>query len=778
MDFLELDTEKMNTAREDSFSVDDILAEFASRTGERPALWDTDAEKLGYDARVYSPKNRNPSPAEDDDIKLYESGRSKQEEYIDFISRNAEAPEEEFDARFYMGERRRVTNSVSYGGKSIGLEADEDYIPPKTPEASAELWPERIEEEPQDASGLRGKAKKLFKKYRAIEKMQSDDIDRQNEASEEEEDEELPVEDDFPEDDQFPRTFREYLGSLATGFIYKIRGGKGTTVTVDDSGEELGKELSVVEASKYYGKQASSLRVRTRLAAVLLIVMCYVSLGLPVTGMINDIRVASLLMLSNQLVILLLSADVAANAMRRTAEGRPGADTLALLACLITSVDAILVAGGHAAAHMPLCALSSLSMFAVLTAAYLNAKAFRKALRVPAIARTCYAVTGEEDPETGDVTMLKSVRSIRGFLHRSEEASPDEETFEKLSIPLAGLSLIFALLAVVIKKDVKDFIYVLSAFLIAAAPLGALLSFALPYFVGTMRIFSSGAAIAGWSGLYDIGESKSIIVTDRDIFPDGTVELGEMRIFAQYDPDVVVAYAGSVIIESGSCLARPFADLMKKRGCDIVPLENIQYMPSGGIQAVIEGNTVLCGNSDVMRLMNVKVPFRLVGEKTVLLAINGILYGIFNVNYKAEPKVREALLELMRSTRHPVFAIRDFNITPAMLKNSFDIATDGYDFPTYPERFKISSAETPRDSKISALVCREGLGPLTHMADTGRSMYIKIRISLILAVMSAVIGILAVFIKFVGSGYVGIGFLAVWAIVWLAPTVIMSFIQR
>ena len=37
-------------------------------------------------------------------------------------------------------------------------------------------------------------------------------------------------------------------------------------------------------------------------------------------------------------------------------------------------------------------------------------------------------------------------------------------------------------------------------------------------------------------------------------------------------------------------------------------------------------------------------------------------------------------MELVRSGRHPVFAVRDFNVNPEMLHNTFDLATDGYDF--------------------------------------------------------------------------------------------------
>ena len=63
------------------------------------------------------------------------------------------------------------------------------------------------------------------------------------------------------------------------------------------------------------------------------------------------------------------------------------------------------------------------------------------------------------------------------------------------------------------------------------------------------------------------------------------------------------------------------------------------------------------------------------------------------------PQVRRALIDLVRSGRHPVFAIRDFNINPELLHNIFDIATDGYDFPPYVERFELS---TPLRARTAA----------------------------------------------------------------------------
>ena len=172
------------------------------------------------------------------------------------------------------------------------------------------------------------------------------------------------------------------------------------------------------------------------------------------------------------------------------------------------------------------------------------------------------------------------------------------------------------------------------------------------------------------------------------------------------------------------------------------------------------------------------LPFRYVEKTSVLLAINGKLYGSFNLEYTAQPQVRKALVSLMRSNRHPVFALRDFNVTPEMLHNCFDLATDGYDFPPYVERFAISEARPAAGSKIAAVVCREGLGPLTHMADTGRSMYVATRVNLLVTLLSALTGVLAVFLRFLTAGQVSAGFLLAFALLWLLPVLLVSFFLK
>lgn len=575
------------------------------------------------------------------------------------------------------------------------------------------------------------------------------------ETDEEAEDDDISEEEELRYLGDFP-PFGQWILNELTGYWIRLNGigNRESTATMEEDREDLGAEVNVANASRYYGSQVTMLRMRFQIGLMLLAVLLWITLGLPVSGMLKTVKVASVMCLGLQLTILLLCLDIVTNAAINLTRGKFGADSLAVLACIISSLDALAVAvGGFGTPHIPLCLFSSLALMGVLLSSLLSARGLRKSMRVPAIGRRAYCVTAEEGVRgSRDVTLLKSVRPTFGFVRRAEEAPPDETVFLKSAVFLLLAAVLLSLITALARHAAKDLLYILSAMLSCAVPVTALLSFALPFFIGSQRIFSSGAAIAGWSGIHDIGCSRNLIVTDRDLFPEDTVEIDTVRIFADESAERIIAYAGTMIAAAGSGLGPCFSDLMEKNRCRMRQVEDFQWLSGGGIMGRIEGHTVLCGGSDLLQLMNVAIPYRLVDRTTVLLAIDGVLYGIFKINYTALPEVRSALQELIASNRHPIFAIRDFCITPEMLHEVFDVATDGYDFPPYGERFRLSEAQPSETSKIAAVVCREGLGPLTHLADTGRSMFVAVRMNLMITAFFVVFGMLLVFFRLIGTG--------------------------
>ena len=690
-------------------------------------------------------------------------------------------PSEEIDPRFNLTGERKST--MVFDGKELDLSADESYVPPKPSGNVGFHWVAGEEELPEKPLEKKSLFRRSAKKAPASEMEAPEHTEGYDDRLRPEYAPDLDYDEEDGEDPNAFPTFGQYLSGMASSLLVRLFGARrsrtGTASTMEDESEDLGPEVSPATASKYYGSFVTSLRMRVRIGLVLLAVLAWITLGLPVSGALRTVQVASGLSLAIQLTILLLGLDVVTGSLVNLARGRFGADSLAVLGCVLTSLDALSVCIGFMGTpHMPLCLISSLSFLGVLMSSLASARGLRKALRVPAIGKRCYAVTAEPDVKGSGLTLLKSMRPPKGFVRRTEEAAPDETTFNRLSPVLAILALLMSLVVAIAKHAFPEFLYILTVILCPAVPMMALLCFALPFLFGSLRIFHSGAAIAGWSGISDIGSSDNLIVTDRDLFPEGSVEIDTVRIFAEVQPETIISYAGTMICASGSDLAPCFSQLMEKNNCSMRRVEGFENLSGGGMKGVIDGSVILCGGLDLMRLMNVRVPYRLVGKTTVLLAVDGILCGIFNMKYEGQPQVRKALVGLIRSNRHPIFAIRDFLVTPEMLSDCFEVATDGYDFPPYVDRFTISEAKPAADSKPAAVVCREGLGPLVHMADTARSLYLAVRFNLLLTVLAAVLGVFVVFVKLLSAGTVSAGFLLLFLLLWALPVLLISAFLR
>lgn len=766
---------------EESYDFDSVFAESRNREPE------SDFEDAPDIAEDFSDENGDMPESESRTEDFYSEDYSDENKIIEPEYNKAEP---EIDSRFNLGGRRRNTG-IRFGSRDVDMEADEAYSQVEQKSAPISHWIEGEEEQVVDESviGTRKVGKRKQKKLDREEMLRRQKQSEESVAEDFDDDEIEPAEyadADIPKDihfnideDAFPPTFRAYLSSIIASVFLRLRGTNRspTNGTMVDTDEDLGAEVSPAAAYKYYGSFIPFQRLRLRVSGLMLILLCYLSAGLPVPGMLNDYKVAAAAALALELTVMLSSLDVFTNAITKIFRLKFGADSLAALSCLVTALDAALIAATDSAApHMPLCALSALSLYGVALSSAYSTRALRKAIRVPAIGKHSYAVTGEIKFKDKQLTLLKSLRSAKGFVRRAEEMPPDEMLFGKLSIFILLLSLLLSTVIAVVHKNAADFIYILSAVLGPAVPCTALLAFALPFLLGTNRIFKSGAAIAGWSGLCDIGTCRSVIITDRDLFPESAVSIKEAKIFSDESPEKVISYAGTLVCASGSCISHCFAKLMEENNCSPRHVSELEYLSGGGIRALIEGHQVLCGSTDLMRLMNVRISYRLTSKTAVLLAIDGVLYGIFTIEYTPLPQVRAALTELMRSSRHPVFAIRDFNVTPEMLHNVFDLATDGYDFPPYVERFKLSEASKTRSSsgKIAAVICTEGLSPLTEAADVGHSMYLSVRINLVITVIAAFVGMFVPAVLLLVKGSIAVSLLISLMLVWVIPVVLVS----
>lgn len=575
-----------------------------------------------------------------------------------------------------------------------------------------------------------------------------------------------------------PKSFRESVAVpviSALAFIaMKIKQSQVTLGETSYESEDLGEEMQPDKAARFYDKHIAGLRLRTRIAFVLCVLMAYISYGLPVPGALADVGVKSAVCLIMMISVMFCGLDIITTGIMSIVRFKLHASALIVVSCLLCMIDAFLSAASVSEKVVPFCVIPALTIAFTLLGSVMNARSNKIILNTAAASKHPYVVTAESELSGGDITLVKGRKPIDGIVRRTEEDGPDESVFGVLTPYFVVAALVLSIIAAVISKSFSSFAHILSGIFVCAAPIAMLLTFPLPFFISIKSLIRSGSTIAGWSGLYDIGKAKHLIVTDGDLFPKGCVKISRTRVFAGMEPERIISFAGSIISASGSAMVHPFAELMRKAGGGLMPVEAFSVHESGGLTAMIDGEDVYCGNAAFMRLMGVILPEKYVLNNGVYIAVAGVICGVFEMEYIASDAVKSALEELVGSDRHAIFAVRDFNITPSMLSVKFDMPTDGFDFPPYSERYAISGAEPSEASKPAALISREGLSALVSLADHGKMLFSRIRLSVMLSVVSAVIGMLVMFILSL-SALPSVVTALSYLLAWLLITVILGF---
>lgn len=317
------------------------------------------------------------------------------------------------------------------------------------------------------------------------------------------------------------------------------------------------------------------------------------------------------------------------------------------------------------------------------------------------------------------------------------------ERWQAILLPVVFVStLVFAGLGSLGRGRSADFILNWSAILAGSAALVLPLTDTLPASRLARRLQKAGCAVAGCAGAEKISQKKSMIVSDQDLFPPGTVFLNGVKLFGEEMPKVV-SYGASLARASGCGLRRLFDNLLVSEGGHLETLDDFSFYEEGGFSANIHGESVLLGTASFMRKMEVRLPSGLNLRTGVFLSIDRQLAAVFAVKYQPSENVDWALRLMRRNHITPILASRDPNVNPALLKRKFT-AKIKVEFPSLSTRLALSEQEDAH-GRPRALLLREGLLPYAETVTGSRRLCSAVRTGTILALLGSVAGTLLTF---------------------------------
>lgn len=529
-----------------------------------------------------------------------------------------------------------------------------------------------------------------------------------------------------------------------------------------------------------YGKRLRLLRLRAILVFFLTLPLLWMSmapfLGLPLPGSLGTSFPLRVWCSGGLLAVaLVLGIDVPARGIAQLALLRPGPETAVTLAAVLTLIDAFTQLKRMPDRDtLPYCVVSIFSLFFCMWGDYVTRQGLRLSCRTAAAATSPYLVTLDARSWNGKDAYIKWLGPIHGFGSQVQEEDGARRIF-RYSVPLLLLgSLLCALISSVGHGRSDSLFWCLSATLTASSSLSALLIFGKPYRALARRLSACGAALAGWSGAEKAG--NAILITDTDLFPPGLVSLNGIKVFGDFPVEKTVAVCATLIRESGSGLDRIFHDLLRAQGAVYRRCQNFQRHEGGGLSAEIRGERILVGSASFMTLMEVPMPQGLNVRNAVFCAVNGDLAGIFALNYVLHGTIPPALSALIGNRISPVLCTRDFNLVPTLLKQKFKLPVEKMNYPSVERRTELSDPEVCHNSRLVAVLCREGISPYSEAVVGAKRLRLAVFLSAGLSLLGSVTGLLLAFY---------LTFLAAWSsitaaqmllflLAWLVPSLLIS----
>ena len=548
--------------------------------------------------------------------------------------------------------------------------------------------------------------------------------------------------------------------------LFSRRKMRDTEQLYDEAFEEPEPELPeppLTETLSDYRAQLSGATKARRGAGIFTLLLCVMAVlehfSILPEAYTADPMIRALPLLAVEAIVCAIGWRIFAGALRSLKQGKVTSGFLTMLLCLVTLLDTALYAflPARAALSLPLPVLGAMSVYCALLGESLRLHGMYDTFRIAAIGNAPYIVT---------VTAGGAAKRVGlpGGFSNSARANDPYSRWQSVLLPVfLAAAVVFGVLSTLETKQNALLAWNLSVMLASANLLAFPMVCALPLKRIAARLAKSGSAVAGFSGADAIRRSNCVILTDGDLFPPGTVTLGGLKVFGE-ESGKVISYAATMAHASESGLSRLFDNLLASDGGFREQVEDVDFYEEGGVGGRIHGETVLFGTAGFMRKRGVNLP-RNLGLKTgVFLSVDGTLIAVFAVKYMPAENVDWALHALHHSRITPVLAVRDGNITPALLKRKF--GTDAR--AVYPKLSTRLALSERGGGRPYALLMREGLMPYAEVVLGSKRLCASAKRCTVLAFLAATAStLLAFYLTFVGAYSVLTPFsLLIYVLLW------------
>lgn len=390
-------------------------------------------------------------------------------------------------------------------------------------------------------------------------------------------------------------------------------------------------------------------------------------------------------------------------------------------------------------------------------------------------------------------TMSKT-EFVKDFLKNSYSADITDSYSKKFAPFMLVGSLVIAVLGALLDPNAHgmtghlvSLFSILSGTLCLVCAISLMLVVNVPLARASKKYLQSSGVMLGYSSVEDFADTNSVLVDVQQLFPEGMVELVNLKSMSATIIEECILLAGSLACQSGSVLEPTFNKILKGKKGMLYPVESYIYEDGLGLSGWIENKRVLLGTRELMENHSIEgIPSvakereYAKGNLVLYLSISGVVSALFVIRVKGSANVSKWLRELEKQNVTVILRSVDSFISLKFLGEIFGVSPDLFKlmpFRDYKEYDKQTSY-TPK--KSASMLCSGRFQSLAMLICGAKRIQLLSLVGITIQMASAILGaIIALVMALLGSfSQLTSSVVLMYSLVWLCVTLVVQQMRK
>lgn len=421
--------------------------------------------------------------------------------------------------------------------------------------------------------------------------------------------------------------------------------------------------------------------------------------------------------------------------------------------------------------RVPCCAAFSLEMVLAMLSVYHKRTTEMSQLDTMRKAAHLTSIVREQNFYDGKDVLLRGEGDVEDFMETYRTMSGPERA-QNLFCLLSFLLCIGVAVLAGMLHGVSMGVQIFATGLLVAIPAGFFIALSRPAALLGKRLHMVGTVICGWQGVKKLCGKAMFPLTDEDLFPAGSTKFNGIKYYSNRNPDQVLSYTASLIIEAGGGMVQMFQQQLSNRNIKERTVQNFRDYGTGGIGGEVCGEPVLVGTHAFLQSMGVQIPDGTNVSQAVYAAIDGELCAVIAITYAKMRSATAGLVSLCGSSRvKPILLSNDFMLTEDFIHKKFGVSTRKMILPEKAERAELSKRKPDAEDDVLALTIRRDLVSAVYAATGAFALRRACRLGVIINIVGGSLGILTMLaLAFLGNTDLLVPTnIFLYQLVWLIP---------